>query len=385
MKRSTNRILTTHVGSLARPHSLLEVMREKEHGRPYDHAAYEQLVRDAVGDVVRRQVECGIDVVADGEMSKVTFLNYVKDRLSGFEPAEDSLGPQASWLRELEMFPEYYKDYFTKYSAAVAPFVRLVCTSPVRYTGRADVQADIARLKAALEGQPVEEAFMPATSAFGFGQNAYYSSDDEYFEAVGEALREEYLAIVDAGLILQIDDPMLTENLSDDPATTPEERYARAVRHVELLNHCLRGIPEDRVRLHVCYGLNHGPRLHDSAMRDWVDLMLRVNVGAYSFEVANPRHMHEWRVWETVKLPAGRVLIPGFLSHAHNFVEHPELIADGIETYARLVGRENVIAGADCGFSSRASFKPEVYADVVWAKFQALSEGARIASQRLWN
>jgi 5-methyltetrahydropteroyltriglutamate--homocysteine methyltransferase len=252
------------------------------------------------------------------------------------------------------------------------------------YTGKAAVEADIANLKAALEGQDVEEAFMPATSAYGFGRNEYYASEDEYVEAVGDAMREEYLAIVDAGLILQVDDPWLTEALSDDPATTPEQRYADAVRHVELLNHCLRGIPPDRVRLHVCYGLNHGPRLHDSPMREWVDLMLKVDVGAYSFEVANPRHQHEWRVWETAKLPDGRLLIPGFLSHANNFVEHPELIADGIETYARLVGRENVIAGADCGFSSRASYKPEVYADVVWAKFQALSEGARLATQRLW-
>jgi 5-methyltetrahydropteroyltriglutamate--homocysteine methyltransferase len=331
-------------------------------------------------------VENGIDVVTDGEMSKVTFLNYVKDRLGGFEPdPEGGDGLQASWQREIEMFPEYYKDYFTKYSAAVAPYVRLVCTSPVVYTGQAAVQADIATLEAALNGLPVAEAFMPATSPYGFGRNAYYATDDEYIEAVGEAMREEYLAIIDAGLILQVDDPMLTEALSDDPATTPEQRLATANRHVELLNHCLRGIPQDRVRLHVCYGLNHGPRLHDSAMHEWVELMLRVNVGAYSFEVANPRHQHEWRVWETVKLPPGKALIPGFISHANNFVEHPELIADGIQTYARLVGRENVLAGADCGFSSRASYKPEVNREVVWAKFQALSEGARIASARLWN
>jgi len=385
MKRSTERILSTHVGSLARPRELLDVMREKEHGRPYDADAFNRLVRDAVNASVRRQVECGIDVVADGEMGKVTFLTYIKERLGGLEP--DPEGVQSmppSWTREIEMFPAYYKDYFGKYSEAVAPLTRLVCTGPVVYTGQAAVQADIATLRTALDGLPVEEAFMPATSAYGFGRNAYYATDHEYVQAVGEAMREEYLAIVDAGLILQIDDPWLTEALSDDPATTHEQRYAAATQHVEVLNHSLRGIPPEKVRLHVCYGLNHGPRLHDAAMRDWVDLMLRVNAGAYSFEVANPRHQHEWRVWETVRLPDGKMLIPGFISHANNFVEHPELIADGIETYARLVGRENVLAGADCGFSSRASYKPEVYPDVVWAKFQALAEGARIATSRLW-
>jgi len=385
MKRSTQRILTTHVGSLSRPRELLDVMREKEHGRPYDTATFDRLVREAVDHVVKKQVESGIDIVADGEMGKVTFLTYVKERLNGFEP--DPAGVQSmppSWNREIEMFPDYYRDYFGKYSETVAPFTRLMSTGPVAYIGQAAIKADIETLKAAMNGLAVEEAFMPATSAYGFGRNAYYASEDEYVEAVGAAMREEYLTIIDAGLILQIDDPWLTEALSDDSATTPEQRYAIAVRHVELLNHCIRGIPPERVRLHVCYGLNHGPRLHDAPMREWVDLMLRVNVGAYSFEVANPRHQHEWRVWESVKLPEGKVLIPGFISHANNFVEHPELIADGIETYARLVGRENVIAGADCGFSSRASYKPEVYPDVVWAKFKALAEGARLASQRLW-
>jgi 5-methyltetrahydropteroyltriglutamate--homocysteine methyltransferase len=386
MKRSSRRILTTHVGSLARPRELLDVMREKEYGRPYDTATFDRLVREAVDHVVKKQVESGIDMVADGEMGKVTFLTYVKERLSGFEP--DPEGVQLmppSWQREIEMFPAYYRDYFGKYSETVAPFTRLMCTGPVSYVGQAAIKSDIDTLKAAMNGLRIEEAFMPATSAYGFGRNTYYATDDEYIEAVGAAMREEYLAIIDAGLILQIDDPWLTEALSDNPATTPEQRYATAIRHIELLNHCLRGIPPERLRLHVCYGLNHGPRLHDAPMREWVDLMLRVNVGAYSFEVANPRHQHEWRVWESVKLPEGKALIPGFISHANNFVEHPELIADGIETYARLVGRENVIAGADCGFSSRASYKPEVYPDVVWAKFKALAEGAQLATRRLWT
>ncbi|HLH69964.1 MAG TPA: cobalamin-independent methionine synthase II family protein [Candidatus Dormibacteraeota bacterium] len=384
MKRSTDRILTTHVGSLARPRQLLETMREKEHGRPYDRDLFERQVRDAVAEVVRKQAEVGLDVVSDGEQGKVSFLTYVNERLSGFElePGERAVMP--SWQRELEMFPEYYQEYFKKYSAAVSPMPVMVCRGPVRYTGQEAVQRDIANLKAALEQVQVEEAFMPATCPRGFGRNEYYPTDEEFVYAVAEALREEYLAIVEAGLVLQIDDPWLIEVMSEDPATTKAERRARAQQHVEVVNHALRGIPPERVRFHTCYGLNHGPRLHDVPLAEVMDLILAVNAGAYSFEVANPRHQHEWRIWETMRLPEGKLLIPGFISHATNFVEHPRLIADGILTYARLVGRENVIAGADCGFSSRATFAPEVHPTVAWAKFQALVEGARIASRELW-
>jgi 5-methyltetrahydropteroyltriglutamate--homocysteine methyltransferase len=384
MKRSSDRIITTHVGSLARPHDLLEIMREKEHGRPYDSGAFDERVRAAVGDVVRRQAEVGLDVVSDGEQGKVNFVTYVAERLDGFEsvPGRSSMAP--SWQRELEMFPEYYQEYFKKYSSAAAPMQVMVCTGPVRYRGHAAVGKDIENLKAALEHVQVEEAFMPATSPRGFGGNRYYPTDEEYRCAVADAMREEYQAIVAAGLIVQVDDPGLTEILSDDPATTLEQRRAEASAHVEVVNHALRGIPPEKVRFHTCYGLNHGPRLHDVPLAEVVDLMLEVNAGAYSFEVANPRHQHEWRIWETVKLPEGKILIPGFLSHATNFVEHPRLIADGIVTYAGLVGRENVIAGADCGFSSRATFAPEVHPSVVWAKFQALSEGARLATEQLW-
>lgn len=385
MKRSSDRILTTHVGSLARPHRLLEVMREKEHGRPYDADAFAGIVRSAVAEVVREQAACGLDVVTDGEMGKASFFTYVKERLSGFEPSGDDPLTPASWLRELESFPEYYQDYFKKYSSTVSPLIVLACTGPVSYTGQAAVQADIENLKSALQGVAVEEAFMPATSPWGFGRNVYYPSDDEYVQAVGEALREEYQAIVDAGLILQVDDPWFVEILAEDPSRPLEERRKEAEKHVEGLNYAIRGLPPEQIRLHVCYGLNHGPRIHDIPFQHVADLMLNVNVGAYSFEVANPRHQHEWRVWEHLRLPEGKVLIPGFISHAISFVEHPEMIADGIETYARLVGRENVLAGADCGFSSRATFKPEVHPTVVWAKFQALAEGARLATQRLWG
>jgi 5-methyltetrahydropteroyltriglutamate--homocysteine methyltransferase len=384
MKRSTTRVLSTNVGSLARPHALLEVMREKEHGRPYDRHAFAALVRTAVGEAVRTQADSGLDVISDGEQGKVNFLTYVCERLSGFEPSTAAAMPQPSWAREVAAFPEYYQDYFKKYESAVSPLKQVVCTGPVVYTGQAAVQTDIANLKAALEGLEVEEAFMPATSPWGFGHNAYYATEGEYVQAVGRAMREEYRAIVDAGFILQIDDPWLLELLSEDTATTTDERRRAAARHVEELNTVIGDLPAERLRVHVCYGLNHGPRIHDARMQDFVDLMLGVNVNAYSFEVANPRHQHEWRVWERIRLPEGKVLIPGFISHAMSFVEHPELIADGIQTYARLVGRENVIAGADCGFSSRATFKPEVHPAVVRAKFQALAEGARLATQRLW-
>jgi 5-methyltetrahydropteroyltriglutamate--homocysteine methyltransferase len=384
MKQSTERILTTHVGSLARPQELLETMREKENGRPYDRARFDEQVRTAVRDVVRRQAEVGLDVVADGEMGKVNFITYVAERLSGFETVPGRSSRSPSWQRELEMFPEYYKEYFKKYAATAGPLHLMVCRGPIAYVGQDAVAQDIANLKAALAGVDVEEAFMPATSPRGFGGNEYYANDDEYQCAVADALREEYRAIVDAGLVLQVDDPGLTEILSVDPDTTPEQRLKVAEQHVEVVNHALRGIPEDRVRYHTCYGLNHGPRLHDVPLADVAPLMLKVNASAYSFEVANPRHQHEWRIWETTKLPEGKALIPGFLSHAMNFVEHPQLIADGIVQYAELVGREHVIAGADCGFSSRASFAPEVDPRVVWAKFEALAEGARLATERLW-
>ncbi|MHA6782710.1 cobalamin-independent methionine synthase II family protein [Pseudonocardia saturnea] len=384
MQRSSERILTTHVGSLARPHDLLEVMREKEHGRPYDPDGYTKRVTTAVADVVARQVDAGIDVVTDGEMGKVSFLTYVKDRLSGFAADSGEKLMPPSWQVEIDAFPEYYAGYLGKYTEQVSPMTTMVCTGPISYVGHEQLQTDIANLRAALDGHDVTEAFLPSTSPSGFGRNEHYGSHGEYLEAVAEALREEYLAIVDAGFLLQVDDPWLIEYLSENPASTPEQRRADAEQHVEILTHALRGIPRERIRLHTCYGLNHGPRVHDLDLRDIAPLMLRIPAGAYSFEVANPRHQHEWKIWRDIPLDDGVILIPGLLGHATNYVEHPELIADQIEQYAGIVGRENVIAGADCGFSSRASFAPEVHPTVVWEKFRALSEGARLATERLW-
>jgi 5-methyltetrahydropteroyltriglutamate--homocysteine methyltransferase len=382
--RSTERILTTHVGSLARPVALLDLMREKENGRPFDQDRYALEITAAVADRVRRQVDCGIDIVTDGEMSKVMFLDYVKDRLAGFETVEERKGQPASWQAEIEMFPEYYGEYMQKYSATVAPRRTIVATGPVAYVGQELLAIDIANLKAAVEGLEVTEVFMPSAGPSGFGANRYYPSRDDYVEAVADAMRQEYLGIVAAGFLVQIDDPWLISMLTDP--TEPVEARERAVaRHVEILNHALRGIPVDKIRHHTCYGLNHGPRLTDIRLGDALKFAFQIHAGGYSFEVMNPRHMHEWRQLEDIGVPDGKVIIPGLLGHATNYVEHPELIAEYICNYAGIVGRENVIAGADCGFSSRATYAPEVHPTVVWAKFEALAAGARLASAHLWK
>lgn len=390
MRHSTDRILTTHVGSLARPAPLLELLREREHERPYDEEALDRAIADAVRDRVQIQVDAGIDVVTDGEMSKVSFLTYVKDRLSGFdaEHGESLLPP--SWQKEIDDFPEYYGEYLGKYKNTVAPMKVMICTGPVSYAGQEQLATDVENLRAAIDaadlhGRERPEAFLPSSSPAGFGRNEHYADDEEYLVAVGAAMREEYRSIVDAGLILQVDDPWLIEILTDDGVSDPADRARRAEFHVELLNDALRGLPQDQIRLHTCYGLNHGPRLRDLPLADVLPFMLRIRAGAYSFEVANPRHMHEWKVWEDVEVPDGAVLMPGFLGHATNYVEHPELIADGIANYASLVGRERVIASSDCGFSSRASFHPEVHPTVAWAKLRALGEGAALATDRLWK
>jgi 5-methyltetrahydropteroyltriglutamate--homocysteine methyltransferase len=384
MKRSTDRILTTHVGSLARPTELLDTMKEKENGRPYDHALFDQQVTDAVADRVRQQVENGIDIVTDGEMSKVSFLGYVKDRLGGFEVdmGESRMAP--SWQKEVDDFPDYYAEYFKKYSSTVSPLRRIICQGPISYVGQELLHTDIENLKAAAAPYDVADVFMPSTGPSGFGRNAYYSTHEEYLAAVAEAMRVEYQTIVDAGFILQVDDPFLIDMLSD-PNMDADARERLAWTHVEALNHALRDIPMEKIRHHTCYGLNHGPRMNDIPLVDVVPFMLAINAGAHSFEVANPRHYHEWRIWEDVKLPDGKILIPGLIGHATNYVEHPELIAEYIVKYANLVGRENVIAGADCGFSSRASYAPEVHPTVVWPKFRALADGAALATKQLWK
>lgn len=384
MHRSTTRILTTHCGSLPRPTDLLDLMKAKITGQPYDAEAYAARVRSAVGESVRQQIDCGIDIPTDGEQSKPGFFTYVTERLAGFEARS---GPRVAMFQaEVEAFPEYYKQYFSSAMLGVtlAPLVPFVCTGPVSYRGQAAVARDVENLKAALRGLEPADVFMPAVAPSGVGKNEYYASDQEYMHAVAEALSSEYRAIVDAGFLLQIDDPFLTE-LYSYSSLSPAERRKTAENYVEAVNHGLRGIPPEKVRFHTCYGINEGPRVHDAPLEEVLAHVLKVNAGAYSFEAANARHEHEYHVWEHVKLPDGKVIIPGVITHASNIVEHPELIAERIVRFARLVGRENVIAGADCGFSSQATYQPEIHPTVIWAKFRAMAEGARLATEQLWR
>jgi 5-methyltetrahydropteroyltriglutamate--homocysteine methyltransferase len=371
-------IRTTHVGSLPRPPALLDLMKAHAEG-----SVYEERLRAAVEECVRKQAETGIDILTDGEQSKPGFFSYVRDRLEGFEPR-----PQLKtekFAAEVGAFPEYYEQYFKRamLGGAVVPSVPLVCTGPIKYRGETAVKRDIDNLKAAAAKVKHFDVFMPSVAPSGVGTNEYYRSDEEFFHAVGTALRTEYQAIVDAGFLLQIDDPFLSENFGD-PSLDPGQRRARASIYVEAINESLRGIPVERVRLHTCYGINEGPRIHEAALADVAGYMLQVNAGAYSFEAANPRHEHEYHLWETLQLPEGKALIPGVITHASNIVEHPEWIAERLMRFARVVGRENVIAGADCGFSSQATYTTEVHPTVIWAKFEALREGARLASKQLW-
>jgi 5-methyltetrahydropteroyltriglutamate--homocysteine methyltransferase len=285
-------------------------------------------------------------------------------------------------------FPEYYEWYSRWRGAPVGPPTSLVCTGPIAYKGQEALQSDIENLKAALKGMNVEEAFMPATSPANVEaqrKNEHYRTEEAYLYAIADAMRDEYNAIVAAGFLLQVDDPRLITYYNSSPGSTVAQCRKWAELRVEALNYALRDIPPEKVRFHTCYGINIGPRIHDMALKDIIDIMLKVTAGAYSFEAANPRHEHEWRVWENFKLPDGKLLIPGVITHTSNIVEHPELIAERLVKYARIVGRENVIGGSDCGFSSQATAEPEIHPTVVWVKFKALAEGARLASEELWG
>ena len=353
-------------------------------GGAYDADVYAARIRSAVAESVRMQVECGIDVPTDGEQGKPGFFAYVRERLEGFEPKPDFHFPR--FEAETQAFPEYYAIYMGQamLGSAVAPIAPLVCTGPVRYRGQEAVRRDIDNLRAALDGLPHEDVFIPSVAPSGVGFNQYYRSEEEYFHAVGEAMREEYLAIVDAGFLVQLDDPFLTEIFSR-PSLTPADRRKAAEIWVAAMNHSIRGIPPEKIRFHTCYGINEGPRVFDAPLKDVAEVMLKINAGAYSFENANARHEHEYHLWESLKLPEGKVLIPGVITHASNIVEHPELIAERITRFARLVGRENVMAGADCGFSSQATYNPEIHPTVIRAKFPAMAAGARLATKQLWS
>jgi 5-methyltetrahydropteroyltriglutamate--homocysteine methyltransferase len=384
MKRSTDRILTTHVGSLPRPPDLLDMMQAKERGKAFDQGAFDRRLRAAVGEIVGKQIELGVDIIDDGEYGKPSFVTYMNDRLGGFEIDKGS-GVRSHWLssREALSFPEFYN------ATGMGPPRpdNMICTGPIVYKGHAQIKRDIDNLKAALDGMKPEEVFMPAISPSNLEErhkNAYYKSEEEYLFAFAAAMSEEYKAIIAAGFLLQIDDPRLVSYYTLRPDVTIEQCRAWARLRIEALNHALRDIPPEKIRFHTCYSINMGPRIHDMELKNVVDLILSIRAGAYSFEAANPRHEHEWKVWESVKLPKGKVLIPGVISHSTILVEHPELVAERIARYAKVVGRENVIAGSDCGFATFAGSK-EIHATIVWAKLKALSEGAAIASRQLWG
>jgi len=384
MKRSASRILVSHVGSLPRPKDLLDMMKARLTGGPVDEAAYQKRVTGAVAEIVKKQAECGIDIVSDGETSKAGFFVYAKQRLAGLEPRPGK--KYNLYSAEREAFPEYYEEYFAKamLGGTIAPVVPLFASGPIRYIGQEELKRDLANLRKAVDAVKCEGAFVPSTAPSGVGFNEYYKTDAEFFDAVGEAMRTEYLAIVDAGFDLQVDDPFLSD-VFGDPALDAKQRTRKADIFVESINHALRGIPAEKVRFHTCYGINHGPRVFEPQLGDVIQHILKVNASIYSFETANARHEHDYHVFEKVKLPEGKAIMPGVITHAINIVEHPELIAEWLVRFAKLVGRENVIAGADCGFSSQACYHTEVHPTVIWAKFKAMAEGARIASQALWG
>jgi len=385
MKRSTERILTTHAGSLPRPADLLAMSEARQDGKASYDAAYEARLAEAVGEIVRRQAALGIDVIDDGEYGKPGFVSYINDRLAGFELDPARTG-RNSWAdsREGKAFPEFYA---AQAARGGSRHLHMLCTGPISYRGHAQLARDIDNFRKALAQVDVAEAFIPAISPANvedWQRNAYYKSQEEFLFAVADALHEEYHAIVDAGFLLQVDDPRLITYWLLKPEITLAECLAWAKVRVAALNHALRGIPPDKIRFHTCYGINMGPRVHDMELKDVVEIILDIRAGAYSFEAANPRHEHEWKVWENVKLPDGKVLIPGVISNSTILVEHPELVAQRIARFAGVVGRENVIAGSDCGFATFATSK-EIHPTIVWAKLEALAEGARIASKELWK
>jgi len=380
VKRSTERILTTHTGSLPRPDRLLALLEARDQRDVQRTPAFGSLVSDAVADAVRRQVEAGLTVVNDGEMGKVGFSTYVTERLTGFDDESRSGLP----FVEEGQFPVYFQE--RKIGSAVK---RPACTGPIAWRGSALVQQDVGNLSAALQGGAVVDAFLTSASpglVWFTMENEYFPTHEAYVFAVADAMKEEYRAIYKAGFVLQVDCPDLALgwNHATFAGATIEDFRRTVELHVAALNHALGDIPADRVRLHLCWGNYEGPHVRDIPLAEILDLVLKAHCDAFSFEAANPRHAHEWRLFEEVKLPDGKMIIPGVLDSTTNYVEHPELVAERILRYARLVGRENVIAGTDCGFSTFARSRLAVHPTVTWAKLQALAEGARLASEQLF-
>ena len=393
MKRSDNRILTTHTGSLPRSADLMDLLNANEAGETLDAPQFERRVKQAIAEIVRRQADTGIDVIGDGEHSKVSWMAYARARLSGLEEIDSPVRYRGA-TRDLLAFPGTYEDMKLMLGArspAIVPKRKVrpqafVCSGPVTYIGQDEVRRDIDNLKAALQGVTAAEAFMTAISPSNlelYYENRYYRTDEEYLAALADAMHVEYKAIVDSGFVLQIDDPRMATHYNRAVDASIEDCRKFIALRVEAVNHALRGLPEDRVRFHTCYSVNVAPRVHDFELKHFVDLMLHIRAAAYLIEAANPRHEHEWRIWQDVPLPDGKILIPGVVSHCVHLVEHPELVAQRIVRFADVVGRERVIAGTDCGFGTSGA-GDEVHPEVAWAKLGALVEGARIASQRLW-
>jgi 5-methyltetrahydropteroyltriglutamate--homocysteine methyltransferase len=381
MKRSTDRILTTHAGSLPRPREILDLVEGRDQREVLATAGADRVIGEAVKSVVRKQMQTGIDVPTDGEMGRVGFSSYATERLTGFDGERRPMQPQV----EMALFPEFYAEMALSPSRLQFP----ACNGPIAWRGPESIERDIATLKAALQDVAPTEVFMPAVSP---GQiwlnfhNEFYPSDEAFVFAAADALANEYRAIVDAGFILQLDDPGLAMgwNRAGSAERTLDDYQRIVAQHVEAINHALQGIPADRVRLHVCWGNNESPHVRDIPLAALVDLLFGVNAEGLSVEGANPRHGHEWRVFEDHPLPEGKVLIPGVIDTVTNFVEHPDLVAERIVRYANVVGKQNVIAGTDCGFGTFARSQPRVHPTIAWAKLQTLVEGAHRASQQLW-
>ena len=393
MRRSTSRILTTHTGSLPRPGDLVAMLNAKELGEHYDTKAFAARVSRAISEVVQQQVDIGIDVVGDGEHSKFNWMAYARARLTGLEEIDSPVRFRGATRDSIE-FAGAYEDLKVMHAARSGALVAkrtarpkaLVCAGPIKYVGQDEVRSDIENLKRSMAGKEPEEAFITAISPSNlelYYENRHYGSDEQYLEALGEAMRVEYLAIIEAGFLLQIDDPRMATHYNRATDATIEDCRKFITLRVEALNHALRGIPEEKIRFHTCYSTNIAPRVHDFELKHFADLMLQVRAAAYLVEAANPRHEHEWAVWQDVKLPDHKIVIPGVVSHCIHLVEHPELVAQRIIRFADVVGRERVIAGTDCGFGTSGA-GDEVHPDVAWAKLRAMVEGARIASKRLF-
>ena len=381
MIRSTDRILTTHTGSLPRPSDLIEMLEAREEGRSYDPAALDARIREAVAEVVRKQVEAGVDVVSDGEQGKPYYSTYIKNRVRGFDGEQTKVVRPSGDERE---FPEFVARWAATSSKIIK---RPSCTGPIEWRDFAAVEHDINNFKAAVTAAKPVDAFMSAASPgviAHFLGNDYYPTEDAYLEALAGIMRKEYEAIVEAGFVLQLDCPDLAMSRSTEHIDLSLEAFLKiAQRHVEVLNEATKNIPAERMRIHLCWGNYEGPHLHDVPIKDILDVVFTARAAAISFEGANPRHEHEWAVWKEVKLPDGKAIIPGVLDSTNNFIEHPQLIAQRLVRYAELVGRENVMAGSDCGFATDAARKV-VDPKIVWAKLHAMAEGAAIASDQLW-